>query len=59
MRMKLYSNRALGGIFLLIALSGGWCFLAGFENAWNSQHIAFAIVSPMALVLSAFFYARK
>jgi hypothetical protein len=57
--MKLYSNRALGGLFLLIALIGGWCFLAGFEHAWNSQHIAFAVIWPPSLVLSIIFYARK
>jgi hypothetical protein len=56
--MKLYSNRALGGVFLLVAIVSGWCFVAGFEQAWSRGHITTLVILISALPLSIYFYGR-
>ena len=56
--MKLDTKFALGGVFLLVSILGGWCSLAGFEEAWNRGRITMLDISNTELMLSIYSYGR-
>jgi hypothetical protein len=56
--MQLSSNRAVGGIGLLLTIIGGWLFVAGFEQPWTAGHFGTLALLVLGLLLCFVGYAK-